>query len=332
MMQTLRAAIVGLELSPMSSVAAAVSEALPVPASERAVDLQSLQLELDEVAREAAAARAAGLPLDRAVRDAAYPALARFHADLRDALFVEVGGDIERWFEALQDGEPDVGDRVGRFADGLTRIASGETFREGASADDEPAELSRALAELLVFESVRLRLCVAAWSSEDFERTGGDDQDIDAIAWAEVAAILHDPQLRSTALGDGVRPLHLMFAASFVSLLRDANERIGELRRTTDDVHEQLGTRARLRAALRELRLPEAVLLENALSNLVGEQRVELGELQERHPLALAGLSRQAMDQRVSRGRKALGSGPEGWPRRRKPALFDLLRDRPARR
>ncbi|MBC8072970.1 MAG: hypothetical protein IAG13_31900 [Deltaproteobacteria bacterium] len=312
----------------MSSVAAAVSEALPVPASDGSdapVDLHSLQLELDEVAREAAAARAAGIPLDRAVRSPDYPALSRFHGDLRDALFVEVGGDIEHWFTALREGEAGIGDRVGRFADGLTRTASGESFREGA---EDNAELQQALAELLVFESVRLRLSVAAWSSEDFERTGGDDDDIDAIAWTEVAAILRDPELR----GSGVRPLQVMFAASFVSLLRDANERIGELRRTTDEVHEQLGIRARLRGALRELRLPEAVLLENALSNLLGEQRVELVELQEQHPLALEGMTRQAMDQRVSRGRRALGSGPEGWPRRRSPALFDLLRDRPGQR
>ncbi len=319
----------------MSSVAAAVSEALPVPASDRGVDLQSLQLELDEVAREAAAARDAGIPLDRAVRDRAYPALSRFHGDLKDALFVELEGDVEHWFTGLRDGSSNAGASVGRFADGLTRVAVGQGFREGSDPandlTDEPRELSRALAELLVFESVRLRLCVAAWSSEDFERTGGDDDDIDAIAWAEVAALLGDPELQG-AIGSGVRPLQVMFAASFVSLLRDANERIGELRRTSDDVHEHLGTRARLRGALRELRLPEAVLLENALSNLLGEQRVELGELQEQHPLALAGLSRQAMDQRVSRGRKALGSGPDGWPRRRRPALFDLLRDRLERR
>ncbi|HWB77367.1 MAG TPA: hypothetical protein VG755_20510, partial [Nannocystaceae bacterium] len=156
----------------MSSVAAAVSEALPVPAADASVDLRELQLELDEVAREAAAARAAGIPLDRAVRDGAHPALARFHGDLKDALFVELGNDVEHWFTALRDGDASVHGRVGRFADGLTRVATGRGFREGSSAPEND-EISRALAELLVFESVRLRLCVAAWSSEDFERTGG---------------------------------------------------------------------------------------------------------------------------------------------------------------
>jgi hypothetical protein len=86
--------------------------------------------------------------------------------------------------------------------------------------------------------------------------------------------------------------------------------------------------RARLRNALRELRLAESVLLENALSAMLGEDRQELAELQASRPLALEGLSRQAMDQRVSRGRKALVRPRKDWPRRRKPAIFDLLRAR----
>ena len=96
----------------------------------------------------------------------------------------------------------------------------------------------------------------------------------------------------------------------------------------TEDQRETLRMRARLRAALRELRLAESVLLENALSSLLGEERVELMELQANRPLALDGLTRQAMDQRVSRGRRALTQGPEKWPIRRRPSLFDLLRQR----
>ena len=38
-------------------------------------------------------------------------------------------------------------------------------------------------------------------------------------------------------------------------------------------------------------------------------------------------VTRQAMDQRVSRGRRSLTRPRAGWPRRRRPALFDLLRD-----
>ena len=299
----------------MSLVATAVTDVLPVPTADRPVDIQALQLELDSVAACAAEARRVGVGLDVAVRDPRWPELVRFHRDLQDALFVETSPQIEGWFSSLRQG--DAGrERLDRFAGNLANTASG--------ASESTGELSVALAELLVFEAVRLRLCVAAWSSEDFERTGGHDAELDAVAWAEVDAILHDPELRS----GGVRPLQLMFASAFVSLARNAHRRVDELRLTSEDVIEQLSTRARLRGALRELRLPEAVLLENALSNLLGEERVELADLQEAHPLALEGLSRQAMDQRVSRSRRQLGGGPKQWPRRRRPALFDLLRER----
>ena len=104
-------------------------------------------------------------------------------------------------------------------------------------------------------------------------------------------------------------------------------ERAQQLRTSGDDFREELRMRARLRSALRELRLPEAVLLENALSALLGGDRRELVDLQAERPVALDGMTRQAMDQRVSRGRRSLTRAREGWPRRRRPALFDLLRN-----
>lgn len=117
-----------------------------------------------------------------------------------------------------------------------------------------------------------------------------------------------------------------MFAAAQVSVAREAAERADALRRSSDDLRERLHMRARLRAALRELRLPESVLLSNALSSLLDEPRLELSDLQQARPLALHGMSRQAMDQRVSRGRRALSHARDDWPRRRNAALFDLLR------
>jgi len=165
---------------------------------------------------------------------------------------------------------------------------------------------------------------VIAWSSEEFETLGGEEDDIDTIAWQEVRAILSEPGLRAP----GVRAMPVMFAAATVALARDAADRVAELRHAGEDLRAQLRMRARLRNALRELRLPESVLLENALSAMLGEDRQELPELQASRPLALEGLSRQAMDQRVSRGRKALVRPREDWPRRRKPAIFDLLRAR----
>jgi hypothetical protein len=292
------------------SVAQTVSEAVPVVAGT--IDLTDLQDELELVAAQAEAARAEGLRWDVAVRDARYGALARLHADLRDAMFVELPAPLRAWVEGQAHAPDPVA--VG-FGDRLAGLAR-------ATAHDGPSGLQRALAELLVFEAVRLRLLMAAWHSGDYERLGGDEDDVDAIAAEEIDRLLGHPALES----DDVRPLTLLSAAATVSLAKDAGERAGALRRSGEDLREELSMRARLRAALRELRLPESILLANALATLLGEARQELPDLQAEHPLALEGMSRQAMDQRVSRGRRALIKGDDAWPRRRAPALYDLLR------
>ncbi|MBK8265998.1 MAG: hypothetical protein IPK80_32295 [Nannocystis sp.] len=305
-----------------TSVATAVTHALPAltsAATHPSIDLADAQSDLDAVAREILAARARGLTLLDAIEDPAHPQLRAFHQGIRDALFVELPGEFDPWIAALTGGSSD------SAASGvqLQRMLVG--FAQGRGAEDRDAEqagLQAALAELLVFESIRLQLLVLALSTEDYELLGGEESDIDAIAWVEVQALLHrldvdDPELR---------PVHLIHAAATVSLARDAAARTEELRAAGDDFREELRMRARLRAALRELRLPEAVLLENALSALLGGERRELTDLQAERPIALDGLSRQAMDQRVSRGRRALTRPRQGWPARRRPALFDLLR------
>jgi hypothetical protein len=291
-------------------VTEAVSNALPVPLGHDLVDLGDLRAELGLVAEEARQALDQRLPLAAAVADPRFPTLVRFHQDLRDSLFVELPRELAGWVEqgvAHAGPEGALG-----FVDALAALA-----RQAGPGHDPESPLQRALAELLVFEALRLRLLLAVWGSEDFERLGGEEADIDAIAWEEVAILLDHPALSDTR----VRPGALMY-----SVAREANERAEALRRASDDVRERLLMRARLRAALRELRLPESVLLGNALSALLDEPRLELPELQEARPVALEGMSRQAMDQRVSRGRRALTQPREGWPRRRNAALFDLLR------
>jgi hypothetical protein len=298
------------------SVADAVSNALPVHGATSAeVDLRALQGELDRVAAEALMALEEGSPLGEAVHDPRFPALRQFHQDLRDALFLEIPASLRPWVESLNAGSRS----AGALGDVLTTLARHDSTD---AAEPSNADLQRALARLLVYESVRLRLLVAAWRSEEFERLGGEESDVDEIAWEEVEALLADPAIDDAS----VRPLQVMFAAASVSLARDAADRVGALRRSSEELREQLSMRARLRAALRELRLPESVLLENALSALLGEQRVELPQLQAQRRVALEGLTRQAMDQRVSRGRRALTRSTHDWPRRRHPALFDLLR------
>ena len=308
----------------MSAVSDAVSHALPVPVEDGStseVDLRELQSELDRVAEEALSAReqdGGRLPLSKAVNDPRFPALRRFHQDLRDAMFLEIPRELQPWVEGLGRGV-EATENLGQT---LTSLARPEPQRSESSP--EHAQLQQALAELLVFEAVRLRLLVAAWHSEEFERLGGEESDIDEIAWEEVSSLLDEPAVTDPS----VRPLQVMTAAASISLARDAADRAGALRQAGGDLREELSMRARLRAALRELRLTESVLLENALSGLLGEERVELHELQADRPIALEGLSRQAMDQRVSRGRRAMTRSRQDWPRRRRPALFDLLRDK----
>ena len=301
-------------------VASAVTHVLPMPTDGTAaphIDLGELQAELEGVAAEALQARRAGLSLLEAVWDPHYPGLREFHQGIRDALFVEIPQEFEPWARSATSA---TGDTSG--FDGLPLQRTLFSFARASGVDDLSA-LQAALAELLVFQAVRLRLLVTALGSAEFEVLGGEESDIDAIAWAEIQALLYRDELTDPE----VRPLTVILAAANVALARDAAERAHELRSSGDDFREELRMRARLRAALRELRLPEAVLLENALSALLGGDRRELVDLQAERPVALDGMSRQAMDQRVSRGRRSLTREPADWPRRRRPALFDLLRD-----
>jgi hypothetical protein len=309
------------------------------------VDLSELKDELEQVAIEALDARMRGVNLDAAVHDPRFPHLIEFHESLRDALLVEIPRELQPWVAAI--GGEDVERRLspagkpksarktaelleqsqavaGRLSNLHADLFARAFGADPASAGDGPEQLQAALSELLLFESVRLQLLVTVWSSTEFESLGGDEQAIDEIAWTEVEAMLLEPALTD----EDIRPLPVMVAASNVALARDAADRAEALRMVAEDERETLRMRARLRAALRELRLAESVLLENALSGLLGEDRVELMDLQASRPVALDGLTRQAMDQRVSRGRRALTQGPESWPSRRRPALFDLLRHR----
>lgn len=297
---------------------ASITSALPTPPAQTGVDVQELRAELEEIAVEALRAGLEGLPIHEAVRDPAYVALADFHRGLRDALLLEIPQELQPWVKGIAT-QSTGGPSVEAFFDQMVQRAAAST---PVDHEASPEQLQAALAELMLFETVRLRLLVAAWSSVEFESLGGSESDIDEIAGIEVEVLLHEPMLADPE----VRPLAVMVASASVALARDAADRADELRHVSESERERLRMQARLRAALRELRLPESILLQNALANLLGEDRLELPDLQAEHPVALGGLSRQAMDQRVSRGRRALTQPSSQWPSRRRPSLFDLLR------
>jgi len=302
---------------PSLPVAHAVSDAFPAFASKELanVDVEALMLELEEVAQDALLAQSEGLTLPQAVQDPRFPTLGQFHQNLRDSMFVELPGEIRGWVDRVashQGPAHDLGSRLTEFA------------RPGPSTSSS-AELQAALSQVLLFEAVRLRLLATIWGNSDFERLGGEESEVDEIAFNEVIAMLGHPGVDHP----DVRPLRLMYAAASVSLAAHANGRAEDLHRSSAELRETLDMRAKLKAALRELRLTESVLLENALASLLGEERVELPDLQQNRPMALEGLSRQAMDQRVSRGRRALTQSPQSWPKRRQPALVDLITTAP---
>lgn len=294
---------------------------------DAALPKEDVDAELGPVFQEAASARACGVGLDEAVQDdASWPALAAFHRGLKDALFVELPRPLVHWIQAHREGETSrettasLGE-VSGWMHGLVDLARRRGQSGGSSLEE--VHLDTAAAELLLFEMVRLRLLLAAWNSTDYESVGGDEATIDAIAWREVDLALDAEWLESA----DVHPGRIMTASAAIMLNADAIDRALELEHAREDTREHLRMQARLRGALRELRLPESRLLENALANLLDTPRLDLLDLQARHPVALEDLSRQAMDQRVSRGRRALGQDASRWPARKAPALYDLFRE-----
>ncbi|MCA9712511.1 MAG: hypothetical protein KDK70_42170, partial [Myxococcales bacterium] len=143
-----------------SLISDAVSNALPVPMDRDGVDRAALLAELEQVARQARQALDEGIPLCDAVLDPRFDALVSFHQDLRDSLFVELPRELRGWVEqSVADAGPH-GELALGFVDALTELA-----REAGPANDPAAPLQRALAELLVFEGLRLRLLLMVWSS-----------------------------------------------------------------------------------------------------------------------------------------------------------------------
>ncbi|RMG97218.1 MAG: hypothetical protein D6705_09285 [Deltaproteobacteria bacterium] len=264
--------------------------------------------ELDDLARELVAlSRRGGSLAQAAVDDATYPTVATMHTALRDAMLLEVPSDLL----PLVSGASTAG--TGPAVDAMAR---------SLATSDSPHAPPRLLARFFVYEAIRLRLLVAAWAAPAFDMVGGTEADIDAMA--ERALELLEGE---AALGaDDVRPLLLFHAAAAMLFARYMSDRAEALRHVGEDLREELRMQARLKTALRSLRLPESVLLENALADLLGQTRRDLSTLKRRHALALSDLSRQAMDQRVSRSRRALRADPARWPTRRSPALFDILR------
>jgi len=267
-------------------------------------------------AYEANDALAGGVGLAAAARDAGrFPSLYRLHAAIGDALEMSLSPEIDAWLEEARQSA----DRLEALREGLVPLAA------------HGAPLEAALARFLLFEAVRARLLVAAWATDTaFEAMGGAAEDVDVIAAAEVARLVAAwPALEASeggGGGGGVRTFRLLLAGAMVELTRHAEELRESLARAQGDVVASFAERAAIEGQLRELEPVDALLIRNEMARYLGEDRVTVEELMERHPVLLGGYQRDALDQRVSRFRKRLRQGGLAAIRTRgAPSLAEVL-------
>jgi hypothetical protein len=71
---------------------------------------------------------------------------------------------------------------------------------------------------------------------------------------------------------------------------------------------------AAIERSLRDLEAVDALLVHNEVASYLGEQRLSVQELQRQHPVVLDGMTRAALDQRISRLRRRLAAGGKASP------------------
>src|SRR5690606_38103829 len=141
--------------------------------------LEELRDELALISQQVVDAKLRGLSLPEALRLPEYPELGALHRDLRDSLLAELPRELEGWARKILRSSEAERAPVGQLQESL--------YQRAVAADPDGAEhgdneRQAALAELLLFESVRLRLLAAVWSNEDFEALGVDEAEIDEVA------------------------------------------------------------------------------------------------------------------------------------------------------
>ena len=248
-------------------------------------------------------------PLHRAVHDdVSFPHLYRAHRIVGDILDMSVPPELQAWARrAVEMPLPPLADVV------LARLAY-----EAAG----PASPQSFGARFILFEATRMTLRVAARRTHGtFEAVGASELDIDEISERQVANLIADEPQRPS----DVRPVHLLFASAMVELTDVVEELRAQLRSFGAGLVDQLREAAAIQHRLRDLDPVEGALVDNALADYMGRQRVSLERLQKEHPLLLGPISRAALDQRASRLRRRLLEHGKRLPSRRFPSLTDVL-------
>jgi hypothetical protein len=279
--------------------------------------LDEMYAQLLRVGLDAFHARQSGIPFHAAANDGEnYPHLRRFHLAATDMLQLPLPSELVPWFERfMRSPVPPV-------------AAELQNLIARSAVDASAAPVERAFLQFLLYQGARLNLVVAAWRNDhEFASAGARMADVDRIAHDELEWLLAN----AAKLGPEDRPLHVLVALGMERLNRHVAELLRELRAIMDDVTEAQKLRAvfeaKVEAYIRDMNLTDAVLIRNRVAPELGEQRVPVEVLQAEHPLALEGMSRAAMDQRVKRLVDHLGE-TRGLPARRAPALIDLIDQR----
>lgn len=284
--------------------------------SELELGIRHLEAEAKRIALDAHTAMTHPVPLAEAVHDVAnFPHLARIHTAVDDLLTLSLPPPLVEWLMSLLAmPEPPAFDAM--------RAA----LVVAAAAPQSPDR--RALARFMLFEGVRLNLVLLAkWHPHETYGVGLELRDLDAIAEARVDEWFAE----EPAAPEGTRPFHVIVAAAAHSLGEHAAAFRAALAGVQQEFVEGLEMRARVEELLSEMDVRDAILFRNQVAPALGEQRLSVELLQERHWHVLAELSRDALDQRAKRARdkaRQMARDTTGEsPKRRRIALLDLLRD-----
>lgn len=267
--------------------------------------LAHLEAEVGRIAMDAYTALAKGTRLGDAVLDFEnYPYLARFHAYMDDILTLSLPPELEQWLRKLV---------------AMPEPPAFESMRcKLVATAAEPANpYLQALARFVLFEGVRLNLVLGVHSHrEETMGVGLQLGELDEIAEQHVDTWLAE----GPAVPEDTRPFHIIVAAAVEKLAERSNELHEEMRSVKRDVVEAISRRCQIEAALAEMDTVDALLVRNAIGPALGEQRLKVEHLQQRH-IVLEDYKREALDQRLKRAKE---KGDAGL-RRRRVALVDLL-------
>jgi hypothetical protein len=283
------------------------AEALESGLDQLAADLVSVGLDVER-------ARSRGVRLAVAAEDYDnFPYLARLHANVTDALTLELPPELQAWTERLfAMPEPPLYEELRALLVGY------------AAADPNP--IRRAIARVLLFECVLMSLVLLARRSPDFALLAWETGSLGAIADETVDRWL----CSGPALPDRVRALEVIVHAAARALATHAKSLAVMLSTLDASLVETLRFRARLAARFAEMDAGVALLIRNTLAPELGESSFTVELLQKRHPLALGQVPRNTLDQRLRRAKSALFGGDTTKLRRRQKALIDLVDERPS--